>query len=144
MNYNFRKCRKEDYEFIYNLKETSFRWYIEEIYGWDDEKQAEWTHREMEEHLEDMNIIQYEGEDAGLFTFYYDEAGDACVGMFAILPEYRGKGIGTKILTQMIEENQDVRIYLKTYKENRARFLYQKVGFVKYEETETHWLMEKK
>lgn len=142
MNYNFRKCKKSDYEFIYHLKEVSFRWYIEVIYGWEDEIQAEWTHKEMEEHLADMNIIQHNGIDIGLLTFYYDEMGDVYVGMFAILPEYRGKGIGTQILTKMIEENPNVRIYIKTYKENRARFLYEKVGFVKCDETKTHWCME--
>lgn len=69
--------------------------------------------------------------------------GDVYIDMFAILPEYQGKGIGTQILLNVLEENKDVRIYLKTYKENPARNLYQRVGFKKYDETETHWLMEK-
>ena len=69
--------------------------------------------------------------------------GDACIGMFAILPDYQGMGIGTQILTNVLKENKDVRIYLKTYKENPARNLYQRVGFKKYDETETHWLMER-
>ena len=43
------------------------------------------------------------------------------------------------ILMDLVEK----RIYLKTYKENPARNLYQRVGFKKYGETETHWLMER-
>ena len=96
----------------------------------------------MDEHLDDMNIIQLGGVDIGIFTFYYDDKGEGCIGMFAILPEYQGKGIGTQILTNILEKNKDVRMYLKTYKENPARNLYQRVGFRKYEETETHWMME--
>ena len=69
--------------------------------------------------------------------------GDACIGMFAILPDYQGTGIGTKILKTVLEENEGVRIYLKTYRENPARNLYLRVGFKKYDETKTHWLMER-
>ena len=98
----------------------------------------------MAERLEDMNIIQNDGKDIGVFTFLYDNKGDACIGMFAILPEYQGKGLGTKILKETLDRNKGVRVYLKAYKENPARFLYQKVGFVKYGETETHWMMERR
>lgn len=143
MEYTFRKCNETDIKFIYELKEKCFKWYIEKIYGWNKQMQIELTQKEMDEHLADMSIIQYKGRDIGLFTFYYDEIGDACVGMFAILPEYQGKGIGTQILINILEENKKVRIYLKTYKENPARNLYQRVGFRKYDETKTHWLMER-
>ncbi len=143
MNYTFRNCKDTDIHFIYTLKERCFKWYIEKIYGWNENVQMELTRKEMDEHLADMNIIQYNGIDIGLFTFYYDDIGDACIGMFAILPEYQGNGIGTGILRNVLEENRNVRIYLKTYKENPARNLYRRVGFVKYDETETHWLMER-
>lgn len=142
MEYTLRECIQEDLQFICDLKEKCFKWYIEKIYGWD-ENQLELTQKEMDENLSYMNVIQYENKDIGLFTFSYDENGDGRIGMFAILPEYQGKGIGTKILQDTIEKNPGVRMYLKTYKENPARFLYQRLGFQKYDETETHWLMEK-
>jgi len=143
LEYSFRQCENTDIDFIYTLKERCFKWYVEKIYGWNKDVQMEYTRKEMAERLEHMNIIQTDGKDIGLFTFFYDKNGDACIGMFAILPEYQGKGLGTKILNETLDRNIGVRVYLKTYKENPARFLYQKVGFVKYGETETHWLMEK-
>lgn len=36
MNVNFRKCNGNDFKFILDLKEKCFRWYIEKIYGWDE------------------------------------------------------------------------------------------------------------
>ena len=33
----------------------------------------------MAEHLDDMKIIQYEGKDVGLFTFYLDSNGDGLI-----------------------------------------------------------------
>ena len=143
MEYTFRKCNNTDIKFIYKLKEKCFKWYVEKIYGWNEQMQIELIQKEMDEHLDDTSIIQYKGIDIGIFTLYYDEIGDACVDMFAILPDYQGKGIGTQILINVLEENKNVRIYLKTYKENSSRILYQRVGFRKYDETETHWLMEK-
>lgn len=143
MKYVFRKCEDKDVHFIYELKKKCFKWYVEKIYGWDENKQFDLTQKEISEHLADMSIIQYEGKDIGLFTFYYDDIGDAHIGMFAILPEYQGLGIGTQILTNVLEENKDVRLILKVYKENPAKNLYQRVGFRKYGETETHWLMER-
>ena len=143
MEYTFRKCNETDIKFIYKLKEKCFKWFVEKIYGWNEQLQIKLTQKEMNEHMADMNIIQHENTDIGVFTFYYDDNGDACVGMFAILPDYQGKGIGTQILTNVLEENKNVRIYLKTYRENPARNLYQRVGFMKYDETETHWLMER-
>lgn len=93
MKYTFRKCKGTDLQFIYKLKEKCFKWYIEKIYGWNENTQIELTQKEMAEHLADMSIIQHEGKDIGIFTFYSDDIGD----MFAILPEYQGKGIGTQI-----------------------------------------------
>lgn len=98
--------------------------------------------KEMAEHLSDMRIIQCEGKNAGIFTFFYDEKGDAFIELIAIMPEYRGKGIATQIITKVLEENKKRRVHLQTFRENPARALYQKLGFRKYGETETHWLME--
>ena len=53
-----------------------------------------------------------------------------------------GKGIGTAILRDVIRKNRTRRIHLQTYWENPARFLYERMGFKKYGETKTHWLME--
>lgn len=143
MNCCFRACTEADFSFVLDLKEKCFRWYIEKIYGWDEDTQAAFTQNEMDAHLPDMNIIRLDAEDIGLFTFYHDDSGDACIGMFAILPEHQGKGIGTSILSRILEKEKNTRFYLKTYKENPARYLYQRMGFRKYDETETHWLMER-
>ncbi|HOP10128.1 MAG TPA: GNAT family N-acetyltransferase [Oscillospiraceae bacterium] len=146
MQYGFRKCTQSDYDFLYSLKEKCFRWYVEIIYGWEDEYQKRALQKEMNKLIDDMNIIQVGGKDIGLFTCYTDENGDCCIGLFAILPEYQNQGIGSAILKDKLAENRinNVRTYLKTYKENPARFLYHRLGFTIYGETETHYLLEVK
>ena len=64
MNIGFRKCEYNDLEFILKLKELCFKWYIEIIYGWDIDKQREFTKRELDEHLKDMKIITMDDNDS--------------------------------------------------------------------------------
>ena len=57
---------------------------------------------------------------------------------FAVLPEYRGKGIGTKLLTQIIAVVGDLypAISLSVRANNPVISLYQRVGFVKVDGSE--------
>ena len=32
MKYTFRKCEEADFNFIYELKEKCFKWYVEKIF----------------------------------------------------------------------------------------------------------------
>ena len=55
--------------------------------------------------------------------------------------EYRNKGIGSSILSKILESNDIV--YLWVYKENiNAIRLYKKMGFNVKEETETRYYMK--
>ena len=139
MNIGFRKCEYDDLEFILKLKELCFKWYIEIIYGWDIDKQREFTKRELDEHLKDMKIITMDDNDIGLTTFY-NENEIYVVGMIMIHPEYQNKGIATNILKEYIEiaRKDNKKIILKTYKKNPARKLYERLGFKIYKEDETH------
>ncbi len=143
-NYNLRDCKREDADFIYELKKEGFEWYIKDLEGWDEDKQREIIKNEMDAHLEDMNIIRYDFEDVGLFTYYEDENNDIFIDMLALMPKARNRGIGSNLLQFLIVNNPNKRIYLRTYKENPARQLYIRKGFSKYDETQTHWWMERK
>lgn len=143
MRVTFRKCREDDLEFIVNLKEQCFKWYIEKIYGWELETQIQFTKDEMSAYLDDMRIIMVNGKEIGLFTYWIDATGDVCLGMYALMPEFQNKGVGSQILQDVLTKYKARRIYLKTYRENPARNFYQRLGFKKYGETKTHWLMER-
>ena len=56
----------------------------------------------------------------------------------AVVPEYRGKGIGTKLLLQVLELAQSVypAVSLNVRANNPAINLYQRVGFIKVEGSE--------
>ena len=140
---DFRKCREDDIDFIYELREAGFKWYLKNIIGWDNNKQRDIIRKEMDEHIQDMKIIRYKGQDAGLFTFYLDDKEDGFIDMLCVAPEYRNLGIGSEILEYLIMTYPNTRLYLRTYRENPARKLYERYGFVKYDEEPEYWWMER-
>jgi hypothetical protein len=64
MEYTFRNCNDADIPFLLELKEKSFRWYIETLYGWNVAVQTDIIKKELATHQPDMRIIQCEGKDA--------------------------------------------------------------------------------
>lgn len=141
MNYNLRPCTIDDYEFLFKLKIECLKWYVEKIYGWDENNQREFLKKEMNEKMQYMNIIQIDNIDIGVTTHSIDQDGNDVLGLIAILPDYQGNGIGTDIIKKYIS-NANKRIILQVFKENPARLLYEKLGFKKYGETNSHILME--
>lgn len=61
-----------------------------------------------------------------------------------LLPEYQGRGVGTRIIRQIQEEAAQLKrpIRLQVLRENKARELYERLGFTTSGETGTHVLME--
>lgn len=61
-----------------------------------------------------------------------------------ISPEYQGRGIGTKIITDTIEKarQKNIPVRLQVLKENKAQDLYRKLGFKDIGSNETHFQME--
>ncbi|MGC5324181.1 GNAT family N-acetyltransferase [Brevibacillus sp. SYSU BS000544] len=62
----------------------------------------------------------------------------------ALLPEHRGKGVGTSLLHEIISQskrNQISSISLSVNPENPARRLYERFGFARVSEEGTSWTM---
>lgn len=61
-----------------------------------------------------------------------------------LLPQARGHGIGTQILLELMKEaataDRSVSIYVESF--NRSLGLFQRLGFMKTEESGASWLME--
>ena len=78
------------------------KWYIEKIYGWDTDIQREKTKHEIENHKNDMRIIEVDDNDIGVTTFY-EENNEYVVGLIIVHPDYRGKGVATNIIKKYID-----------------------------------------
>lgn len=88
-------------------------------------------------------IILAEGQPVG--RLYIDRrSAEIRILDLTLLPETRGRGIGTLILQDLMKEAAEANMPLSIYVESFNRFLglFQRLGFVKTEESGASWLME--
>ena len=158
MEYSFRNCTLEDFDFLFKLKKENFKWYVDKIWGWKDNDQKEDedknTHKEhnqkerleqdLKEHLNHKRIILVDDKPVGIYAVHTTQDGDLFINEISILKEYQNKGIGKKILEEQLKENHEkgIRTILQVFKDNPAKKLYEQLGFKVYGETETHYQME--
>jgi len=77
---------------------------------------------------------------------YLDRApGEIRVLDIALLPEHRGAGIGTAVLQDVLREAEGAgcRVTLQVARSNRARRLYERLGFVTTSEDEVYLALER-
>lgn len=145
MNIKFRKCTLDDFDFLFKLKKENFKKYVDNIWGWDDDDQIKRLRIDLEETLEQKNVIIYNDIEVGVFSFYMIEKDICRINEVNILKEYQNLGIGTYILENKLKENSEknIRTILQVFKDNPAMNLYKRLGFKVFEETKTHYRMEK-
>ena len=90
-----------------------------------------------------FDVVVVDGEPAG--RLYVDRRGDAIdIVDIALLREFRGRGIGSGLLRQLLDEaagaGKVASIHVERF--NRARRLYDRLGFVVAEDKGIHLLME--
>ena len=144
MEYSFINCTLDDFDFLFELKKENFKWYVDKIWGWNDDDQKQRLKQDLEEHLAHKRIILVDGKKVGVYAVHTTENGDLFINEISILKEYQNKGLGRKILEEQLKENhkKGIRTILQVFKENPAKSLYEKLGFKIYGETETHYQME--
>ena len=143
MDYQIRLAKSDDRDFIFTLKSASVRPYVEKIWGWDEHYQREDFDGDFAA-IGHFRVIEIDGKRAG-FLQYYSEHPYYEIAEMHLLPEYRGNGIGSDILRyfQNICMMQGRKIRIGCFKENkRADALYQRLGFVRTGETDTHYILE--
>lgn len=139
-----RKYTINDYKFVYEVKKNAYKKYVEECYGaWVEEVQQKYFENFINQVKDNAYIIQYDNKDIGFYNGERLENGNYEVGNICIIPEYQGKGIGTKILKDILEKYSNTNIEIQYFKQNRVGSLYERLGFEKSGETDFHYQMIK-
>lgn len=139
-----RKYTINDYKFVYEVKKKAYKKYVEECWGkWEEETQQKYFGNFINQVKENAYIIQYDNKDIGFYNGESLENGNYEIGNICIIPEYQGKGIGTKILKDMLEKYSDTNIEIQYFKLNPVGNLYKRLGFEKSGETNFHYQMVK-
>lgn len=137
-----RKYTINDYQFVYEVKRNAYKKYVEECWGeWDEETQQKYFENFINQVKDNAYIIQCDNKDIGFYNGESLENGNYEIGNICIIPEYQGKGIGTKILKNILEKYSDTNIEIQYFKQNPVGNLYERLGFKKSGETEFHYQM---
>ena len=124
---------------------TNYKNYVEEYFGeWDDNVQIKMFADIMEKDAKRTYIITIDGKMVGFFSDGEDNEEGYHPNNLCLLPECRGKGIGSDILNKVLNKHKHKDILLRVFKSNPAQNLYKRMGFEIYDETKSHYLMIKK
>jgi ribosomal protein S18 acetylase RimI-like enzyme len=141
MKYGLRPAKKEDYDFLYNLKATCMREYVEATWGWDEAFQQAY----FKEHFNPARsqIIVSDGRDVGELALEEKENHLFLAGIY-ILPAFQRSGMGTEILQNVINgsHKRGRTVRLRVLKVNPARRLYERLGFHIVEEDDNFYIMD--
>jgi len=137
-----RRASLNDSDFAYGARKAAFKEYVEEIEGWDEAMQR----RLHEERFvrQDFRVISVAGTDVGVMAIAVTPD---CVKLnqLFLLPEHQGKDIGRRCMMRIMVEARELGlpVCLRVLKVNpRARAFYERLGFVRAGDTETHDLLQ--
>ena len=151
MAHRLRPARAEDRDFLLRVyastREEELR-----LVDWDDAQKAAFVAMQFEaqdayyrEHYDPatFDVIEVEGEPAGrLYVARWED--EIRIIDIALLPEHRGRGIGTALLRALLDEAAEAgkRLSIHVELNNPARRAYERLGFAPVEERGVYVLME--
>jgi len=137
-----RKAGPNDSEFAYCAKRAAFKEYMEKVEAWDEDEQRQLHERRFG--AQDFRVINLAGTDVGVMATVV--APDCVkVNQLFLLPEHQGKDIGRRCMLLIMEDARQLGlpVRLRVMKVNpRALAFFQRLGFTRIDETDTHDLME--
>ena len=123
-----RPATAADSEFCFQLHKAAMGEYVTAIWGWDEQRQRDHHARGFDP--EHWQIITADGADIGMLNVEYRPA-EIYLARIEIHPDYQGRGIGTRLVSALIDEaaqrGQDLVLDVLTVN-NRAHALYQRLG----------------
>lgn len=152
MNPTLRPARPEDLEFLFCLYASTR---VEELapVPWSPEQKTAFLRQQFEaqdshyrQHYAGAEFLVIELDGAPVGRLYRLRMADEHRLMdIALLPQYRGQGLGTRLLREVMEaasqEGLPVRIHVEKF--NPALRFYERLGFRVLEDRGVYWFMER-
>ena len=137
-----RLAAEPDKPFLWEAVRQAYEDVVVRQFGQWDEDLQESDFNEKWEHA-DFEVVEVAGERVGAI-WTTDEGEYLRLREVFLLPDYQGKGIGTQLIEQELARarRQHKPLRLRVLRENRARALYERLGFTVSSEDETTLWME--
>ncbi|MCG8569204.1 MAG: GNAT family N-acetyltransferase [Spirochaetes bacterium] len=141
MNYQYKIVSEKDKNWIYLLNSLCYHDLVKQQFGkWDEKQQKNFFENKWNK--QQYKIIEYSNLSIGVVAVI-DKEDHFFLSEILIHPEHQNQGHGTQIISHIIDNCRKIKkdLKLQVLKANHAKNLYQRLGFVKYDETETHYKM---
>ena len=125
-NYTLRAMVQQDFNFYQDLHKNSLKPYVEQIWGWIDSQQEKRL-KECFNPLK-MQVIQVCDQDVGVLEIEKTSEG-VFLKNILILPEFQGRGLGSQIIKDVVEDAIPLSVFLSVLRPNPAKKLYERLGF---------------
>lgn len=129
--YHLRPITPTDDEFLFRLHAASMGDCIVDVFGpWNEAVQRQFHRRWFERALADAAVIVVDDEDVGVLQVASDGK-DLYLGRIELLPHRQGRGIGSAVVADVVAnaDARDKAVSLHLFDVNRARRLYERLGF---------------
>lgn len=123
---------------LFEIHRAVFRSHIEQIWGWNEDWQR--NNFATERASSTTSVIRIDARIVG-YLQCRDEGNRIYVRNIALLPEFQGQGIGTALVKELqaMAAARDVPLELGVFRTNApARRFYERLGFERTRDTETH------
>ena len=131
MEYSIRSYSEQDYDFVWDLHILANQSYIDRHMNVDETI----VRQRHDERINDSKgfMIEQNNQPIGCY-FMLDKADCYELGRFFIVPEMQGKGLGTDIIKNILNEYAVFKkpILIHVWKDNPVQEFWKKFGFVFY------------
>ncbi|MEQ1705321.1 MAG: GNAT family N-acetyltransferase [Rickettsiales bacterium] len=144
MSIDIIKATEKDRCFFRVAHHVAYREIIESMFNWNEQEQDKYADNDFDER--NPHIILYDKIPAGVIG-WQDKPDYIWFGPIFILPKYQNQGIGSYLVRKFIDKanSQNLTLRLQTLLRNeRAKKLYDKLGFKTVSSDDIHWQMEYK
>jgi ribosomal protein S18 acetylase RimI-like enzyme len=123
-----RPALSGDREFLFEVRRAALRAYVEQTSGWDDAEQRVIADKEFAELP--YAVVEESGRTVGYVCVLHRSEYDF-IEEIALLPEAQGRGIGTRVLRDILgaAQRRGVPVRLSVFVSNPAQALYARLGF---------------
>lgn len=130
-----------DREFLFEVRRVALRAYVEQVSRWDDAEQRATADKEFG--ALPYAVVVASGRPVGYLCVIHEDEYDF-IEEIALLPEAQGRGIGTRLLQDVLQaaQRRAVPVRLSVFTSNPAQALYARLGFEVVRVEEPRVMME--
>jgi ribosomal protein S18 acetylase RimI-like enzyme len=137
-----RTMQEEDKSFLRELSKSCYHEVITDFFGdWNEDIfeagfEKQWA-------LKEFQIVENNNRKIGALWVVCN-SDHMFIQEIQIHPSWQNQGIGTELIKKVFKEAADKKlaVRLNVFKNSKAKILYERLGFKKIDESDTHYIMQ--